>query len=210
HGRGSRPPGPGTPPRARTGRDPEDPGLATAATVRSESAHAPDRATARPRARRPRGRSRGTAPWPGRTARASPGQDRGKCGSAYSRSMAPGAVALDNPIQDYAWGSKTAIAAFLGRENPSGRPEAELWIGAHPKAPSRVPAGPSLAELIRGAPRAMLGAGLEKQYGAELPFLLKMIAAAEPLSIQCHPNAEQARAGFERENGLGLALDAFE
>jgi mannose-6-phosphate isomerase len=124
--------------------------------------------------------------------------------------MAPGAVALDNPIQNYAWGSKTAIATFLGRDNPSGRPEAELWIGAHPKAPSRVRAGPSLAELIRGAPTAMLGAGLEKQYGAELPFLLKMIAAAEPLSIQCHPNAEQARAGFERENGLGLALDAFE
>src|SRR5262249_34795947 len=101
---------------------------------------------------------------------------------------------LDNPIQDYAGGSKTAIAAFLGRDNPSGRPEAELWIGAHPKAPSRVRAGPSLAELIRGAPRAMLGAGLEKQYGAELPFLLKMIAAAEPLSIPCHPNAQQPRA----------------
>jgi len=127
--------------------------------------------------------------------------------------MAYTAVALDNPIQNYAWGSKTAIAAFLGRKNEGGGPEAELWIGAHPKAPSRVrdhDSSPTLDQLIRSAPEAMLGLAVARQYSGELPFLLKMIAAAQPLSIQCHPNAEEARAGFERENRLGIALDAFE
>jgi mannose-6-phosphate isomerase len=120
---------------------------------------------------------------------------------------------LDNPIQDYAWGSRTAIAEFLGRPNLSQRPEAELWLGAHPKAPSRALAegGPRpLDELIRSDPAGMLGPGVADRFGGELPFLLKVLAAAEPLSIQCHPDAEQARAGFERENRLGLPLAAFE
>ncbi|HSD27714.1 MAG TPA: mannose-6-phosphate isomerase, class I [Vicinamibacteria bacterium] len=116
-------------------------------------------------------------------------------------------IPLDNPIQNYAWGSRTAIAAFLGRPNESGRPEAELWIGAHPKAPSRLASGPggALDRLIHADPMAMLGAPVAERYG-ELPFLLKVLAAAEPLSIQCHPNAEQARAGFARENAAGIPV----
>jgi len=124
--------------------------------------------------------------------------------------MTPKVIPLDNPVQDYAWGSKTAIAAFLGRP-PSGGPEAELWIGAHPKAPSRAAGdGTSLLELIRDAPEAMLGAATAARFGGELPFLLKLIAAAEPLSIQCHPNLEQAKAGFERETRAGIPLSAPE
>jgi mannose-6-phosphate isomerase len=120
---------------------------------------------------------------------------------------------LDNPIQDYAWGSRTAIAAFLGRPNVENRPEAELWLGAHPKAPSRALEGSvsrPLDELIRSAPAAMLGEAVAERFSGELPFLLKVLAAAEPLSIQCHPDREQAREGFDRENRRGLASTAFE
>ena len=121
--------------------------------------------------------------------------------------MKPAVVPLDNPIQNYAWGSRTAIAGFLGRPNEGGLPEAELWIGAHPKAPSRVVGGPggTLDRLIQADPGAMLGSAVAERYG-ELPFLLKVLAAAEPLSIQCHPNTEQARVGFARENAAGIPL----
>ena len=128
--------------------------------------------------------------------------------------MGPEIVPLDNPVQNYAWGSRTAIADLLGRPSPEGRPEAELWIGAHPQAPSRVlaPPGPprTLDALIRSAPEAMLGAEGARRWAGELPLLMKMIAAAEPLSIQCHPNREQALAGFARENAQGLPRDAPE
>jgi mannose-6-phosphate isomerase len=122
--------------------------------------------------------------------------------------MPPGVLPLDNTVQNYAWGSPTAIAEFLGRPSPGGRPEAELWIGAHHRAPSRVAFGsshPSLDAMIQREPAAMLGESVAARYG-ELPFLLKVLAAAEPLSIQCHPNAAQARAGFTRENEAGIAL----
>jgi mannose-6-phosphate isomerase len=115
---------------------------------------------------------------------------------------------LDNTVQNYAWGSTTAIADFLGRPSPDGLPEAELWIGAHPKAPSRVADDTrhlSLDALIQGDPVGMLGEVVAARYG-ELPFLLKVLAAREPLSIQCHPNAEQARAGFARENAAGIPV----
>jgi mannose-6-phosphate isomerase len=126
--------------------------------------------------------------------------------------MAASVLPLDNPVQNYAWGSTDAISSFLGRPNSSGRPEAELWIGAHPRAPSRVAVSPggTLEERIRSAPEALLGPAVAREYSGELPFLLKVIAAAEPLSVQCHPNAAQAREGFERENRAGIPLDAFE
>jgi mannose-6-phosphate isomerase len=126
--------------------------------------------------------------------------------------MTPTVVALENPIQGYAWGSKTVISSFLGR-GPAEAPEAELWIGAHPKAPSRIEGADPAVTLdvfIGGAPAATLGPAVAQHFGAELPFLLKLIAAAEPLSIQCHPNLEQARDGFARENRLGIPLEAFE
>jgi mannose-6-phosphate isomerase len=116
---------------------------------------------------------------------------------------------LDNPIQNYAWGSRTSLASLLGRP-PSTEPEAELWIGAHARAPSTLRDGRSLLELIRSDPSGTLGPGVVQRFGAELPFLLKVLAVAAPLSLQAHPNLEQARAGFEREQAQGVALEAFE
>jgi mannose-6-phosphate isomerase len=125
--------------------------------------------------------------------------------------MKPSVLVLDNPIQHYAWGSRTAIAELLGRPTPSERPDAELWIGAHPLAPSRIAVPEGLGTLdraIENDPVGLLGADVCDRFGNELPFLLKVLAAAEPLSIQAHPNQEQARAGWARENAEGIPLDA--
>lgn len=113
---------------------------------------------------------------------------------------------LTNVIQHYAWGSKELIAKLRG-QGPSEAPEAELWMGAHPLAPSRVGTR-SLLELIEGSADATLGARVVKRYGRKLPYLLKLLAAAQPLSLQAHPTSAQAREGFERENTLGIPLTA--
>ncbi len=116
---------------------------------------------------------------------------------------------LENPIQPYAWGSKTAIPELLGNEI-SETPQAELWMGAHPKSPSTAHDGEqdiSLIELIEKDPSRMLGSEVAGQYG-HLPYLFKILAASKPLSIQAHPNLSQAEKGFERENLAGIALDA--
>ncbi len=128
---------------------------------------------------------------------------------------------LLNVIQDYDWGSLTAIPALLGRPNPEGKPQAELWMGAHPKAPSRLrdalerapvseEAAPTLAALIAEAPAEALGQPVAERFGTQLPFLFKVLAAAKALSIQAHPNLEQARAGFARENAAGIPLSSPE
>ena len=118
---------------------------------------------------------------------------------------------LDNVIQEYAWGSRTMIADLLGCPSPSDVPQAELWMGAHPKAPSNVVAGGervSLAAGIEAAPAEILGTRVSKQFGGRLPFLFKVLAAAEPLSIQAHPTLAQAREGFARENEANIPVDA--
>ena len=116
---------------------------------------------------------------------------------------------LDNSIRDYAWGSKTALARLLGRAAAT-EPEAELWIGAHPQAPSAVTlAGRrvTLDRLVAERPAETLGWAAER-FGPALPFLLKVLAVAEPLSIQAHPSLEQAAEGFAREDAAGISLDA--
>lgn len=114
-------------------------------------------------------------------------------------------------MQPYPWGSLTAIPDLLG-EAQTGAPQAELWIGAHSKAPSRIrqggDEGPTLDAWIRRDPEGVLGADVAERFGGELPFLLKVLAAAAPLSIQAHPNQAQAEAGFSRENAAGVPLDA--
>ena len=115
---------------------------------------------------------------------------------------------IENVLRDYAWGSTTAIASLLGRPE-SGRPEAELWIGAHPDSPStaHVPEDGGrrpLDDLIASNPEHFLGAESVSAFGPRLPFLAKILAAAQPLSLQVHPSLEQAKAGFERENNAGL------
>jgi mannose-6-phosphate isomerase len=122
-------------------------------------------------------------------------------------------VAIRNTPRDYAWGSHTAIAGFLGAE-PSGGPEAELWLGAHPGSPSRIVDAASvghadLVEWIAAEPAVALGPDIAAR-GARLPFLLKVLAADRPLSLQAHPTTEQAVAGYEREDDDGIALDAYD
>lgn len=120
---------------------------------------------------------------------------------------------LKNPVQAYAWGSRTAIPSLLGLPVPSEMPAAELWLGAHPKAPSRVMADgvwQSLDRVIERDPVSVLGKRVAERFSNTLPFLFKVLAADRPLSIQVHPNLEQAREGFERENRLGVPLDGAE
>jgi mannose-6-phosphate isomerase len=113
---------------------------------------------------------------------------------------------LDSPIRPYAWGSRYAIAAVQGREIPTGGPEAELWLGAHPGAPSRlVSDGRGLADVVAADPARLLGPA--ERFG-RLPFLMKLLAAEQPLSLQAHPDADQARAGYDAEQAAGVPLDA--
>lgn len=120
---------------------------------------------------------------------------------------------MENVVRNYAWGSTTALAALLGRAE-SGQPEAELWMGAHPDSPSEVltPKGVTipLDALISADPVHFLGAESVERFGPRLPFLAKILAAAQPLSLQVHPNAAQAKAGFQRENSEGLPPGAHQ
>jgi mannose-6-phosphate isomerase len=111
---------------------------------------------------------------------------------------------LRSPIRPYAWGSHTAIAQLQGRPGPTPEPEAELWLGAHPSGPSVLEvSGRRLDEAISAEPAAMLGAGAVAEFGARLPFMLKVLAAERPLSLQAHPSAEQAAEGYARDQRTG-------
>ena len=119
---------------------------------------------------------------------------------------------LQNKIQEYAWGSHSAIAELLGLAQPSTEPQAELWLGAHPKASSQIfynKKWVSLKEMIEKYPVEFLGEKIYRKYGSSLPFLFKVLAAAKPLSIQAHPNQSQALEGFQKENKLEIAMSAF-
>lgn len=118
---------------------------------------------------------------------------------------------LKNVVQEYAWGSYTAIPELLGHESPANRPQSELWMGAHPKAPSMVKWGRkwrSLLELISESPKDILGKKVAEKFDNRLPYLFKVLAAAKPLSIQAHPSRIQAKQGFDRESRLKIPLDA--
>ena len=118
---------------------------------------------------------------------------------------------LENPVRTYSWGSRTVIAELLGEEVPSPHPQAELWLGAHPGASSHLVhegTRTSLLEAITADPVGRLGAERAERWAGRLPFLLKVLAADEPLSLQAHPSAEQAAVGFAREDATGLARDA--
>jgi len=113
-------------------------------------------------------------------------------------------------VRPYAWGSRYGIATLRGRTVPAEGPEAELWMGAHPSAPSgldrdRRPA--TLDAVIAAGPSRELGPDCVARFGARLPFLLKVLSADQALSIQVHPSRAQAEAGFRAENERGLAPD---
>ncbi|TDT78377.1 mannose-6-phosphate isomerase type 1 [Arthrobacter sp. AG258] len=117
---------------------------------------------------------------------------------------------LNNRVRDYAWGSKTLIADYLGRR-PSGAPEAEMWMGAHPGAPSVALLNRGharLDELIDADPEGLLGPDSRAAFGNALPFLMKVLAAESPLSLQVHPTREQAATGFAAEEALRVPKDA--
>ncbi|WP_425863663.1 mannose-6-phosphate isomerase, class I [Arthrobacter sp. TWP1-1] len=118
--------------------------------------------------------------------------------------------ALTNVMRDYPWGSSTAIAELLGAQ-PSGGPEAELWMGAHPDSPSiaSTPDGPvSLDQLISEHPLSTLGEEVHAAFGAKLPFLVKLLAANQALSLQVHPTLERASERFADEEAAGVPRDA--
>lgn len=132
---------------------------------------------------------------------------------------------LSNTVRPYAWGSTTAIPALLGVA-PTGEPQAEMWMGAHPGAPSRITrtgpapapdAAPStpqpsaeqpLTEVIAADPVGELGQAAVEKFGPRLPFLLKLLAAGAPLSLQVHPDLAQAQQGYADEERRSVPIDA--
>lgn len=122
---------------------------------------------------------------------------------------------LKAAVRSYAWGSRTALAQLRGDTEPTPHPEAELWLGAHPGGPAMLvgsaatEAQPrSLLEQIDADPVGQLGREVLAQFGPRLPFLLKVLAAEEPLSLQAHPSKGQAEEGFDREEAQGLPIDS--
>ncbi|MCV7219402.1 mannose-6-phosphate isomerase, class I [Mycolicibacterium elephantis] len=118
---------------------------------------------------------------------------------------------LRGAVRTYAWGSRTAIAEFTGRPSPTMHPEAELWFGAHPGDPAWLQTDDgeqSMLDMLREDPEGQLGAAVCSRFGNALPFLVKVLAADEPLSLQAHPSAEQAVEGFNREERAGIPISA--
>ena len=114
---------------------------------------------------------------------------------------------LTGAVRYYPWGSRTVIPELLGTPFPAQRPHAELWMGAHPDEPSVLADGRPLDKAIAEAPEALLGAPVAASFGARLPFLMKVLAADTPLSLQAHPTMAQAEAGFAAEEAAGIAHD---
>ncbi|HFQ4982571.1 TPA: mannose-6-phosphate isomerase, class I [Vibrio vulnificus] len=117
---------------------------------------------------------------------------------------------LDNPVKNYEWGSKTAIQSLFGIDNPNGEPQAEIWMGAHPNGCSTVSIdGESvlLSKLIQSNHEGILSKATAEQFG-ELPYLFKVLAAGQALSIQVHPSKEEAEVGFAREEAQGIDRSA--
>jgi mannose-6-phosphate isomerase len=114
---------------------------------------------------------------------------------------------LTSTVRHYPWGSRTVIPELLGLDSPAAEPYAELWMGAHPDAPSRISDGTGLDAAIAAAPDELLGRAVHERFGPRLPFLMKVLAADRPLSLQAHPSPEQAAAGFAAEEAAGIPKD---
>ncbi|AWV47567.1 mannose-6-phosphate isomerase [Mycobacterium leprae Kyoto-2] len=120
---------------------------------------------------------------------------------------------LRGALRTYAWGSRTAIAEFTGRPVPAAHPEAELWFGAHPGDSVWLQAAngeTSLLEALVADPEGQLGSVSRARFGDVLPFLVKVLAADEPLSLQAHPSTKQAVEGYLREERLGIPVSSPE
>lgn len=94
---------------------------------------------------------------------------------------------------------------------PAAHPEAELWFGAHPGDPAWLETGNgeiTLLEALGDDPEGQLGPVSRARFGDVLPFLVKVLAADEPLSLQAHPSAAQAAEGYMREERVGIPLNS--
>ena len=114
---------------------------------------------------------------------------------------------LQTSVRHYPWGSRTVIPELLGEATPADRPYAELWMGAHPDDPSVLSDGTPLDKAIQRQPEELLGREVRQRFGDRLPFLMKVLAADQPLSLQAHPTTEQAEAGFAAEEAAGVPHD---
>lgn len=121
---------------------------------------------------------------------------------------------LEGSVRHYEWGSHDAIARLQGREHPTDLPEAELWFGAHALGPSILhragqPSVPLDAAIDQGGQQPQEGDQVADRQVADrrLPFLVKLLAAAVPLSVQVHPDQEQAERGYACEEDRDLAVD---
>jgi mannose-6-phosphate isomerase len=114
---------------------------------------------------------------------------------------------LTSNVRHYPWGSRTVIPELLGRPAPAELPHAELWMGAHPDLPSLLADGRPLDEAIVEDPVRLLGPRVVERFGSRLPFLMKVLAAETPLSLQAHPTIEQAAAGYAAEEAAGVPQD---
>ncbi len=112
-------------------------------------------------------------------------------------------VAISNTPRDYAWGSSPTLIADLEGREPSGAPEAEIWFGDHPGSPALVHDGTD-----RTLDAWLPAVAADAELPTKLPYLLKLLAAGAPLSIQVHPSKEQAVEGFAREEAAGVPRDA--
>ena len=106
---------------------------------------------------------------------------------------------LTNTIRHYPWGSRTVIPELLGDASPADQPYAELWMGAHPDAPSVLADGRTLDAAIAAEPDRLLSTAVRHRFGDRLPFLMKVLAADSALSLQAHPTTAQAEVGFAAE-----------
>ena len=119
---------------------------------------------------------------------------------------------MQNPVREYDWGSPTLIPELLGQQ-ADGRPKAELWMGAHPDEPSTVLDGGAARTMdawLAENPQPLLGEQVHARFGSRLPYLMKLLAAASPLSLQVHPSAEQAERGYQEEEAQGVPHSARE
>ncbi|MFB2872661.1 mannose-6-phosphate isomerase, class I [Aeromonas jandaei] len=127
-----------------------------------------------------------------------------------SSSDLPSFLLMQNPIQGYDWGSHDSLTTLFGIANPEGKPQAELWMGAHPNGCSDVVVAgqpQKLSTLLERAPAAVLGEATLARFGS-LPFLFKVLCAEKALSIQVHPSKAQAEAGFAKEEAAGIDIKA--
>ncbi|RFU21785.1 mannose-6-phosphate isomerase, class I [Geodermatophilus marinus] len=111
---------------------------------------------------------------------------------------------MTNAVRHYPWGSRTVIPELLGRPSPAEQPCAELWLGGHPDDPSVLSDGTPLDKAIAADPEKLLSPRVRERFGDRLPFLMKVLAAESPLSLQAHPTIEQARAGYAAEEAAGV------